>query len=905
MTATAERPPDAQTAPFPPEPEASAGFPALHALPCFLFLWLFATSLSAALVSLSGRAPPVLFCASLCASVAAVVVAAAAAQRRFLPAIAGHGWAAGGAAAALALAAYGFLRRDLNYDFHCHYALTCGILHGNIPPRDPAWPPNILPYHYIFDLLAALVQGLRLVAERNPHVEVSLDAASAISLFVLLLSAVLLLREAASLFGRVRGRGWVPAMLLIVLGGGFSWLAPLIGEPVYAWHGSRYEAFHPLVQYLGRRPAVLGQAAFCFSLATALRLHRLPSLRGWYSWLALLASSSVLLLGAPELLVAVGLFGLALLGSRAARPAAVLLFSAVVPAMLLSLAQGGVLAALRAGGWMPGGVSLHFPRLPTFFHFPPPATSARFWTLLLVEAPPTIWLMLWFLGRRAFRDRERAVARAVLFVVLMFLIAPTVLSLGFSPRDAQRLLLMPSLLSFVLFPVAQPRLARFPRAGLLLGASLVVAMAVGPIRHAARGIYRPPPGFQPDLSCAVPEELLTPGRVWIASAPFHAELLLNGHLVLSAPYGTYGPFYFEIPPEQHARWHGRYLAAPGFSGAARAALNDRDARRVVAATAAAEIAAVSVTNGDTLHILGFSSAALAADLPVPGIGNASGAEQTAYLDLQRRLTGNTTAWLLESGAIRERNGELGGAVERYRQALQENPGHADGLIRLGMALARSGRNREARDALEKALARRPDHADAANDIGLTLLSEGRAADAQAQFRRALDIDPANLRALNNLAAVCQQAGRIAEAEGLYERALRVDGSHPETLYNLGQLLAASGRHAAARRRFEQALLIKPDFAEAYAGLGAALVKDGDLQGTIACFRTAVRNVPEDPMLLNNLGGVLLMAGEADKAERYITTALRIRPDYSEAIRNLEAAKSGRKQGRTPGQDHSP
>lgn len=104
----------------------------------------------------------------------------------------------------------------------------------------------------------------------------------------------------------------------------------------------------------------------------------------------------------------------------------------------------------------------------------------------------------------------------------------------------------------------------------------------------------------------------------------------------------------------------------------------------------------------------------------------------------------------QRAAIREKRGNLIGAIDDYQAILQRNPDSIETLVNISVPLARQLRSGEALKAVTQAVQMAPDHIGAKQRLGLHLLEVGRTAEALEAFRDVLRLDPANGVAMEQL-----------------------------------------------------------------------------------------------------------------------------------------------------------
>ena len=225
----------------------------------------------------------------------------------------------------------------------------------------------------------------------------------------------------------------------------------------------------------------------------------------------------------------------------------------------------------------------------------------------------------------------------------------------------------------------------------------------------------------------------------------------------------------------------------------------------------------------------------------------------------------------------------------FERALLARPGLASALHNRARALYGLGRLAEARADLEAALARAPDLAPAWTLLGRVLAALGDGSGAERCYRRALELRPDAAEPHFVLGAFLQGAGRIDEAIARLERAVALKPDFPEALMNLGSALAALARWDEAAARLEQAIAQRPAYADAYNNLGLLQQDRGDLEGAQAHYERALALDPGRADTLNNLGLLLDERGLREAAMGLYRRALEADPRLARAAYNLGIA----------------
>ncbi len=212
---------------------------------------------------------------------------------------------------------------------------------------------------------------------------------------------------------------------------------------------------------------------------------------------------------------------------------------------------------------------------------------------------------------------------------------------------------------------------------------------------------------------------------------------------------------------------------------------------------------------------------------------------------EARATGH-----LESGHRLAAGGDLGGAIEEYRAALQFDRDNLQASRALALALLDTGRLAEAETYLSILLARQP--TDGLMNRGMARIAAARGADvlARAHYQRAIYGQwPGD-----------SIAGRIDTRFELHDF-LRREGAREEALAELLRLKAeVPAAHTAVQRR-----------------LAALLVDAGAPEEAIGTLETAAAAAPRDVELLAQLARAELQAGRTREARATLRRALNIAP----------------------------
>lgn len=213
---------------------------------------------------------------------------------------------------------------------------------------------------------------------------------------------------------------------------------------------------------------------------------------------------------------------------------------------------------------------------------------------------------------------------------------------------------------------------------------------------------------------------------------------------------------------------------------------------------------------------------------------------------------NSTAVLYQRGVAHFNAGDLNGAEECFRSALQLDDRHNDSL----------------------------------NGLATILDLQGKPEEAIALYRHALQLAPNNVLILFNLANTLRKINNKEEAESLYRQAIRSQPGFYQAWGSLGNLLLQTDRADEAEHVLQQAIQLNPVQADALCDLGVLATQRGESGRAEEYFKQALACDHQHPATLNHLGMHLMRLNRLDEAESYLRQALAAKPDYWLALNNL-------------------
>ena len=138
-------------------------------------------------------------------------------------------------------------------------------------------------------------------------------------------------------------------------------------------------------------------------------------------------------------------------------------------------------------------------------------------------------------------------------------------------------------------------------------------------------------------------------------------------------------------------------------------------------------------------------------------------------------------------------GDLPGAEQKARQALQADPDSAEAHYLLGNILLMSEQPDEGLVELERAVQLDPGHADAHRFAAMALLNKGDLAGARRHLERAIELEPNKAKSYVDLGIVLQLSGDSDGALDNLLKAKQLNPKQPDLQRNLGIIYVTRGQ----------------------------------------------------------------------------------------------------------------
>ncbi|MGB8167957.1 MAG: tetratricopeptide repeat protein [Chthoniobacteraceae bacterium] len=213
-----------------------------------------------------------------------------------------------------------------------------------------------------------------------------------------------------------------------------------------------------------------------------------------------------------------------------------------------------------------------------------------------------------------------------------------------------------------------------------------------------------------------------------------------------------------------------------------------------------------------------------------------------------------------------RAGRLAEAEALYRQLLDRQPAHPDGLHLLGLIALQGGRHQEAADFIRRAIDANPLEAAYYSNLGVALTALDRCEEAISGLRRAIALKPDFAHAHYNLGKAFRAKGEFNEALAAYRAAVHFQPDLALAHNNIGVILHDRRLMDEAAAAYRRAIEFAPEFAEAHGNLANALKDRGMLDEAVVEYRRALELQPQNAAIGSNFIHALQYSPERHGAE---------------------------------------
>jgi len=270
---------------------------------------------------------------------------------------------------------------------------------------------------------------------------------------------------------------------------------------------------------------------------------------------------------------------------------------------------------------------------------------------------------------------------------------------------------------------------------------------------------------------------------------------------------------------------------------------------------------------------------------------------------------------------------LTAAMQEMEQAIKLDPGRSESYLLLALLQLRANMADPAEANFKKAVQADPKAMNAQLALGGFYQSHNRLAAAEQQFRHAIEIDPQDPTPRAALVRLLMQQGRRDDAEAFLKQTKKDISGKPEGYAMLGDFYFAYNdfdkalseykslyndhpKEGRIKKNYIQILISKDQLDEAATLTNEilkatphdvdALVFKGELQrlkndaaGAVDTLQSALKNDPENPVAHYQLGLAYWQQHDARRAESEWREAVRLKPDMTEAQRQIAGLEISR------------
>jgi tetratricopeptide (TPR) repeat protein len=240
--------------------------------------------------------------------------------------------------------------------------------------------------------------------------------------------------------------------------------------------------------------------------------------------------------------------------------------------------------------------------------------------------------------------------------------------------------------------------------------------------------------------------------------------------------------------------------------------------------------------------------------------------------------------LVVQGDVARLQGDLGGALSLYSQALALDADNINATIGQGQAAVGQGNWDAALTYFERAilLPGGAENAEARFWLAEAQLRTQQMAAAVDNYQRALAIQPIFPEALLGLAHAHTALDDRNAADVAVQQALAQRSNYAEALLFLGNRQREQGQTTAAQESYNRAVSANPDLAEVRFRRGTLYVEQQNYDRAVADLRAATRLQPNFPDAHYWLGRAYYAQGQFANAAQAFTDAIALLPTFAEA-----------------------
>jgi protein O-GlcNAc transferase len=241
--------------------------------------------------------------------------------------------------------------------------------------------------------------------------------------------------------------------------------------------------------------------------------------------------------------------------------------------------------------------------------------------------------------------------------------------------------------------------------------------------------------------------------------------------------------------------------------------------------------------------------------------------------------------LYDLGVAAQDRGDIGPAMEYYKEILMEHPDHLRARFNLAVLYHDQKNYAAAEKHYRRLLERYPDHARSLINLADIMLTTGNPIQAHLLLLRAVEAEPDRAYPYSFLGRYLQQQGNTEQAFIAYQRALALEDD-ALTRYRLGTLWLQEGNKAEAEKQFAHAIELDPNYGDALYQLALLALETAKNTEALPYLKRLTHLTPYRAEVFILLGKVYMQQGLYATAALHLWEARDLEPQTPDVERLL-------------------
>lgn len=230
-----------------------------------------------------------------------------------------------------------------------------------------------------------------------------------------------------------------------------------------------------------------------------------------------------------------------------------------------------------------------------------------------------------------------------------------------------------------------------------------------------------------------------------------------------------------------------------------------------------------------------------------------------------------------SGVYCEGLGDLEGAIQEYRKALETDPGSSLLHLNLASVFIQKDNSAQAEEELKQSIRLAPEAVQPHALLALVYASRNKADLAAAEYILALEnatkAEPKNIDIYKGLGAIYLQQKKLKEAESIFKLIVNLAPADFQARFYLASIYYNLEDYPSVEKELKNAVKLKPDYHEALNFLGYFyLEQDKNIDQAGLLIKQALAFEPENGAYLDSLGWFYYKKGKFKEAVTHLERA---------------------------------